>query len=47
LTQGSRSSPAGSIRQPWAEGLNPFGIPGRETLEEKLKPYLQTGEWSE
>jgi hypothetical protein len=20
---------------------------GRETLKEKLKPYLQTGEWSE
>ena len=26
VTQGSRSSPDGSDRQPWAEGWNPVGI---------------------
>jgi hypothetical protein len=41
----------GGLSSPWGEetgegGRKKIDLCGRETLKEKLKPYLQTGEWS-
>jgi hypothetical protein len=52
---GMDNSEGGALRRPgletgtdyWGSWNSPLRIRGRETLKEKLKPYLQTGEWSE